>query len=192
MIKRSIGFKLGDCLKCRTICVECKQIYTDLHVQTVLYIYTDLHVQKVLYLQIYYMCRQFYIYRSTSTYITGSTNFVAAMWLPDIQIYMCKQFKKRQIVTDVAGLIIFKNKKVTFLTFLLFSVIFFLLPFTFFCSRIYYYDFCSLNFVCFLISLFFFYRLVLACSFTHTKNNNIFFWGGGKFYFNLNEMIYYI
>ena len=33
----------------------------------------------------------------------GSTNFVKSLWLPDIQIYKCKQFKKRQIVTDVAG-----------------------------------------------------------------------------------------
>ena len=32
----------------------------------------------------------------------------------DIQIYMCKQFRKRQIVTDVAGLIIFKNRKVLY------------------------------------------------------------------------------
>jgi len=44
----------------------------------------------------------------------GSTNFVPQMWLPDIQIYMCKQFRKRQIVTDVAGLIIFKNRKVLY------------------------------------------------------------------------------
>ena len=36
----------------------------------------------------------------------GSTNFVKSLWLPDIQIYKCKQFKKRQIVTDVAGIII--------------------------------------------------------------------------------------
>ena len=33
----------------------------------------------------------------------GSTNFVKSLWLPDIQIYKCKQFKKRSIVTDVAG-----------------------------------------------------------------------------------------
>ena len=33
----------------------------------------------------------------------GSTNFVSSLWLPDIQIFKCKQFKKRQIVTDVAG-----------------------------------------------------------------------------------------
>ena len=33
-------------------------------------------------------------------------------WL--LQIYMCKQFRKRQIVTDVAGLIIFKNRKVLY------------------------------------------------------------------------------
>ena len=31
-----------------------------------------------------------------------------------LQIYMCKQFRKRQIVTDVAGLIIFKNRKVLY------------------------------------------------------------------------------
>ena len=72
----------------------------------------------------------------------GSTNFVPQMWLPDIQvwpwpssksplsnfhlvdiniitsnnilqIYKCKQFLLRSIVTDVAGLIIFKNKNVT-------------------------------------------------------------------------------
>ena len=36
----------------------------------------------------------------------GSTNFVKSLWLPDIQIYKCKQFKKRQIVTDVAGIFI--------------------------------------------------------------------------------------
>ena len=44
----------------------------------------------------------------------GSTNFIPEMWLPDIQIYMCKQFRKRQIVTDVAGLIIFKNRNVLY------------------------------------------------------------------------------
>ena len=44
----------------------------------------------------------------------GSTNFVPKMWLPDIQIYMCKQFRKRQIVTDVAGLIIFKDRRVLY------------------------------------------------------------------------------
>ena len=37
----------------------------------------------------------------------GSTNFVKSLWLPDIQIFKCKQFKKRQIVTDVAGKIPF-------------------------------------------------------------------------------------
>ena len=42
----------------------------------------------------------------------GSTNFIPEMWLPDI--YMCKQFRKRQIVTDVAGLIIFKNRNVLY------------------------------------------------------------------------------
>merc|ERR1712176_161388 len=41
----------------------------------------------------------------------ASTNYLAEMWLQDTQIYMCKQFLKRQIVTDVAGLIIFKNKQ---------------------------------------------------------------------------------
>ena len=30
------------------------------------------------------------------------------------QIYMCKQFLKRQIVTDVAGLIIFRNRQVLY------------------------------------------------------------------------------
>ena len=44
----------------------------------------------------------------------GSTNFVPEMWLPDIQIYMCKQFRKRQIVTDVAGLIIFRNRNILY------------------------------------------------------------------------------
>ena len=46
--------------------------------------------------------------------VMGSTNFLKSFWLPDIQIYMCKQFRKRQIVTDVAGLIIFKNRKVLY------------------------------------------------------------------------------
>ena len=36
------------------------------------------------------------------------------MWVPDIQIFNCKQFNKRQIVTDVAGLIFFKNKTVLY------------------------------------------------------------------------------
>ena len=60
----------------------------------------------------------------------ASTNFLNQMWLPDIQvcevaissdillvpskIYMCKQFLKRQIVTDVAGLIIYQNKQVLY------------------------------------------------------------------------------
>jgi len=44
----------------------------------------------------------------------GSTNFVPQLWLPDIQIYKCKQFQLRQIVTDVAGLIIFKNKDILY------------------------------------------------------------------------------
>ena len=30
------------------------------------------------------------------------------------KIYMCKQFLKRQIVTDVAGLIIYQNKQVLY------------------------------------------------------------------------------
>lgn len=46
--------------------------------------------------------------------VMGSTNFIPHMWLPDIQIYKCKQFLLRQIVTDVAGLIIFKNKNVLY------------------------------------------------------------------------------
>ena len=33
----------------------------------------------------------------------GSTNFVKSLWLPDIQIFKCKQFEKRKIATDVAG-----------------------------------------------------------------------------------------
>ncbi len=44
----------------------------------------------------------------------GSTNFVPTMWLPDIQILNLKQFQKRNIVTDVAGLIIFKDKRVLY------------------------------------------------------------------------------
>jgi hypothetical protein len=46
--------------------------------------------------------------------VMGSTNFIKSLWLPDIQILNLKQFQKRQIVTDVAGLIIFKNKKVLY------------------------------------------------------------------------------
>ena len=46
--------------------------------------------------------------------VMGSTNFVKDMWLPDIQILNLKQFQKRKIVTDVAGLIIFKNKNVLY------------------------------------------------------------------------------
>ena len=46
--------------------------------------------------------------------VMGSTNFIKSMWLPDIQILNLKQFQKRQIVTDVAGLIIFKNKSVLY------------------------------------------------------------------------------
>lgn len=44
----------------------------------------------------------------------GSTNFVQSMWLPDIQILNLKQFQKRNIVTDVAGLIIFKDRSVLY------------------------------------------------------------------------------
>jgi len=44
----------------------------------------------------------------------GSTNFVSSLWLPDIQIFKCKQFKKRQIVTDVAGLILFNTKQLLY------------------------------------------------------------------------------
>jgi hypothetical protein len=46
--------------------------------------------------------------------LMGSTNFIPEMWVPDIQIFNCKQFYKRQIVTDVAGLIFFKNKTVLY------------------------------------------------------------------------------
>ena len=46
--------------------------------------------------------------------VMGSTNFIKSLWLPDIQIYNMKQFQKRSIVTDVAGLIIFKNKSVLY------------------------------------------------------------------------------
>ncbi len=46
--------------------------------------------------------------------VMGSTNFVKDLWLPDIQILNLKQFQKRQIVTDVAGLIIFRNKSVLY------------------------------------------------------------------------------
>ena len=46
--------------------------------------------------------------------VMGSTNFIKSLWLPDIQILNLKQFQKRQIVTDVAGLIIFKDKKVLY------------------------------------------------------------------------------
>ena len=45
--------------------------------------------------------------------LMGSTNFIPEMWVPDIQIFNCKQFYKRQIVTDV-GLIFFKNKTVLY------------------------------------------------------------------------------
>ena len=46
--------------------------------------------------------------------VMGSTNFVSSMWLPDIQILNLKQFQKRNIVTDVAGLIIFKDRRVLY------------------------------------------------------------------------------
>ncbi len=46
--------------------------------------------------------------------VMGSTNFVGSMWLPDIQILNLKQFQKRNIVTDVAGLIIFKDRRVLY------------------------------------------------------------------------------
>lgn len=46
--------------------------------------------------------------------VMGSTNFVDKLWLPDIQILNLKQFQKRQIVTDVAGLIIFKDKTILY------------------------------------------------------------------------------
>lgn len=46
--------------------------------------------------------------------VMGSTNFVPAMWLPDIQIMSLKQFQKRNIMTDVAGLIIFKDRRVLY------------------------------------------------------------------------------
>ena len=46
--------------------------------------------------------------------VMGSTNFVQSMWLPDIQILNLKQFQKRNIVTDVAGLIIFKDRSVLY------------------------------------------------------------------------------
>ena len=46
--------------------------------------------------------------------VMGSTNFVQSMWLPDIQILNLKQFQKRNIVTDVAGLIIFEDRRVLY------------------------------------------------------------------------------
>ena len=46
--------------------------------------------------------------------VMGSTNFVQNLWLPDIQILNLKQFQKRNIVTDVAGLIIFKDRSVLY------------------------------------------------------------------------------
>ena len=46
--------------------------------------------------------------------VMGSTNFVKNMWLPDIQILNLKQFQKRNIVTDVAGLIIFEGRDVLY------------------------------------------------------------------------------
>ena len=46
--------------------------------------------------------------------VMGSTNFIQNMWLPDIQILNLKQFQKRNIVTDVAGLIIFEDRRVLY------------------------------------------------------------------------------
>lgn len=46
--------------------------------------------------------------------VMGSANFIKSMWVPDIQILNLKQFQKREIVRDVAGLIIFKNKSVLY------------------------------------------------------------------------------
>jgi hypothetical protein len=46
--------------------------------------------------------------------VMGSTNFVPDMWLPDIQIQNLKQFQRRNIVTDVAGLIIFQDRRVLY------------------------------------------------------------------------------
>ena len=46
--------------------------------------------------------------------VMGSINFIKSMWLPDIQIQNLKNFQLRSIVTDVAGLIIFKDKKVLY------------------------------------------------------------------------------
>ena len=46
--------------------------------------------------------------------VMGSTNFIKSMWLPDIQIVNLKHFRKRAIVTDVAGLIIHRNKSVLY------------------------------------------------------------------------------
>ena len=44
----------------------------------------------------------------------GSTNFVADMWLPDIQIINLKQFQTRRVTTDVAGLIIFNTGQILY------------------------------------------------------------------------------
>ena len=44
----------------------------------------------------------------------GSTNYISSLWLPDIQIFKCKSFVKRQIVTDVAGLIIWKDQNMLY------------------------------------------------------------------------------
>ncbi len=46
--------------------------------------------------------------------VMGSTNFVQDLWLPDIQIQNLKQFQRRNIVTDVAGLIIFQDRRVLY------------------------------------------------------------------------------
>ena len=46
--------------------------------------------------------------------VMGSTNFLKSFWLPDIQILNMKQIQKRNIVTDVAGLVIFKDKSILY------------------------------------------------------------------------------
>ena len=46
--------------------------------------------------------------------VMGSTNFLKSFWLPDIQILNMKQIQKRNIVTDVAGLVIFKDKHILY------------------------------------------------------------------------------
>ena len=44
----------------------------------------------------------------------GSTNFVRDLWLPDIQIANLKQFQRRNIITDVAGLIFFQDRHILY------------------------------------------------------------------------------